>query len=81
MEPLADVDALDAEQADDAELLDDAVADAASEDAAETPAEGEAAEAEEPDPYLVESGKILMDLIELQKADALTLAIQRSGQQ
>jgi carboxyl-terminal processing protease len=43
-------------------------------------AEEDAAEEEvdEPDPYLVESGRILLDLRELQQTDPLSLAIQRT---
>lgn len=81
MEPLADVAALDAEAGEDSEdgdtLVDDPVAEALEDDATNDDADV----AEEPDPYLVESGRILMDLTELQQADALTLAIQRNGQQ
>lgn len=94
MEPLADIDALDAEEAEDAEgdelagaaesdELEQDVAAGGADEAAEDSAEGAADEEEvdEPDPYLVESGRILMDLVELQKTDALTLAIQRNEQQ
>lgn len=92
LEPLADIEALDAEQAEDAdggELVGDAESDALNEDLAADEAGDAAAadvaagedEADEPDPYLVESGRILMDLVELQKTDALTLAIQRNEQQ
>ena len=84
MEPLADIDALDAEEADGTDgeaLVADPVADALNEDVAAEDASADAEKVEEPDPYLVESGKILLDLVELQDADALTLAIQRSEQQ
>jgi len=84
MEPLADIDALDAEEADGTDgeaLVADPVADALNEDIAAEDASADAEKVEEPDPYLVESGKILLDLVELQDADALTLAIQRSEQQ
>lgn len=85
MEPLTDIDELDAVEDADAEgdeLAGTAESDDLDQDLAvdET---GEAAteKADEADPYLVESGRILMDLVELQKTDALTLAIQRNEQQ
>ena len=81
LEPLADIDALDAEEADDEDLVVDPVADALEEDAAVGGEVADAVEAEEDDPYLVESGRVLLDLVDLQKADALTLAIQRKEQE
>lgn len=35
--------------------------------------------ADEPDPYLVESGRILLDLLELQQGDALTMSLRRQA--
>lgn len=80
LEPLPDIDALDAEEGsedEDGNLVDDPVVDALNEDLASEDAAAD--DKEEQDPYIVESGRILLDLVELQQADALTLAIQRGA--
>lgn len=82
MELLTDIKQLDEDADSEGEaLLDDT-------DATELAASSEANEAsdvakqekeKEPDPYLVESSRVLIDLDELQKADALTMALRQRG--
>jgi carboxyl-terminal processing protease len=80
LDPLADIEELDRETEEDDEFatVDPLVSEADVEAKDDTESESTAAaeEEEEVDPYLVESGRILLDLLELQKADALTVAIQ-----
>jgi carboxyl-terminal processing protease len=78
LEPLPDIKALDAEAGDaaDEEALEDPLVAALEEEEAD---KDKAAADKEQDPYLVESGRILLDLVELQAADALTLAIRRNA--